>query len=342
MRARQRRCLFEGVAGWTFTPPIQRGEYLVRHPGEAWIGQLREDLSEASDRSDPEGVSVALNNLALVLFKAGMTDEATLLCRAHYHRFAASPNISVAQFAVQPWINEGRLLARRGNVAGARHRLLLGPRPEAVVVGDKTLAPLDAATMAVCRNVAVVDGFMLELRAGGLDGAEAHLTRLERCGVSGSLLAELRLQLALARGRAEEAVLILDRLYEPPAYLPMLASYGAAIALATNDARKFACDVLLLVALLDGWAETKDDIASILHGLLWLSRIGGETYWAVLGGASQDYLCRKASELDDEELQCLLAGRLYDPLPEGSSARNLAANLLREALAVLRGKRLAL
>jgi hypothetical protein len=270
-----------------------------------------------------------------------MANEARLLCRAHYHRFAASPDVNVAQCAVQPWINEGRLLARRGNVAGARRRLLLGPRPDAVVVGNRTISPLDADTVAVCRNVAVIDGFPLELRAGGLAGGEAHLTRLERRGVSGDLLAECRLQLALARGRAEEAAVILDGLCEPPAYLPMLASYGAAIGLVTNDTREFARDVLLLVALLDGWTETEDDVASILHSLLWLSRIGGETYRAVLGGASQDYLCRTASELDDEELGCLLAGRRYDPLPEGSIARNLAAGLWREALMVLRDNRLA-
>jgi hypothetical protein len=120
----------------------------------------------------------------------------------------------------------------------------------------------------------------------------------------------------------------------------MLASYGAAIGLVTNDTREFARDVLLRVALLDGWAETNDDVASILYGLLWLGRIGGETYRAVLGGASQDYLCRTASELDDEELGCLLAGRRYDPLPEGSIARNLAAGLWREALIVLRDNRL--
>jgi hypothetical protein len=144
------------------------------------------------------------------------------------------------------------------------------------------------------------------------------------------------LQLALACGRAEEAALILDGLCEPPAYLPMLASYGAAIALVTNDTREFARDVLLLVALLDSWAETKDDVASILHSLLWLARIGGEAYCAVLGGASQDYLCRMASKLGDEELWCLLSGRRYDPLPGGSIARNLAVDLLREALMVLR------
>jgi hypothetical protein len=330
--------LFEAVAGWTFTPPIWRGEYLIRHPGEVWIRQVCEGLRGASDRSDPEAVSVALNNLALVLFKAGMADEARLLCQAHYRRFAASANIRVARFAVQPWINEGRLLARRGNVAGARHRFLLGPRPEAVVVGERTLAPLDADTMAVCRNVAVVDGFMLELRAGGVDGAEAHLTRLERRGVSGSLMAQCRLQLALARGRAEEAALILDQL--PPDHLPMLACYRAAIALVRNAVREFARDVLLLVALLDCWTETELDVANILLGLLWLGRIGGEMYRVVLGDASQDYLCGRALELDDEELQCLLAGRRYDPLPEGSSARNLAADLLREALIVLRGNQL--
>jgi hypothetical protein len=333
--------LSEAVAGWTFTPPIWRGGYLIRQPGKAWIGQLYEGLHYASCRSDPGAVSVVLNNLALVLFKAGMANEAMLLCRAHYRRFAARPNISEAQLAVQPWINEGRVLACRGNIAGARRRLLLGPRPETVEVDEWTLSPVDADTIAVCRNVAVIDGFMLELRAGGLDGADAHLTRMERRGVSGSLLAECRLQLALARGRAEEAALLLDRLSEPSAYLPMLACYGAAIALATDDQRKFACHVLLLVALLDGWTETEDDVASILHGLLWLGRIGGETYRAVLGGASQDYLCRKASELDDEELQCLLAGCRYDPLPEGSSARNLAADVLHEAFTVLRGTRLA-
>jgi hypothetical protein len=132
------------------------------------------------------------------------------------------------------------LLARCGKVADARRRLLLGPKPEAVVVGNRTISPLDADTITVCRNVAVVDGFMLELRAGGLAGGEAHLSRLERRGVSGELLAECRLQLALACGRAEEAAAILDRLCEPPAYLPMLASYGAAIALATNDTREFS------------------------------------------------------------------------------------------------------
>jgi hypothetical protein len=333
--------LSEAVAGWTFTPPIWRGGYIIRQPGKAWIGQLHEGLHYASCRSDPGAVSVVLNNLALVLFKAGMADEAMLLCRAHYRRFAARPNISEAQLAVQPWINEGRVLARRGDIAGARRRLLLGPRPEAVEVDEWTLAPMDADTIAVCRNVAVIDGFMLELRAGGLEGAEAYLTRVERRRVSGSLLAECRLQLALARGRAEEAALLLDRLSESSAYLPMLACYGAAIALATDDQQKFACDVLLLVALLDGWTETEDDVASILHGLLWLGRIGGATYRTVLAGSSQDYLCRKASELDDEELQCLLAGRRYNPLPESSSERNLAIDLLCEALMVLQGDRLA-
>ena len=332
----------EAGAGWTFTPPIWRADYLIRHPGEVWIRQLDKGLREAGNRSDAKAVAAALNNLALVLSKSGMADNSMRLCRAHYRRFAASPNIGVAQCAVQPWINEGRLLARRGNVAGARHRLLLGLKPEAVVVSNRTLAPLDADIMAVCRNVAVVDGLMLELRAGGLDGAEAHLNRLERHGASGSLLAECRLQLGLARGRAEEAALILDRLCELSAYLPMLACCSAAIALATNDARAFTRDVLLLVALLDGWAKTEDDVASILHGLLWLGRIGGETYKAVLGGASHDYLCRKALELDDEELQCLLAGRRYNPLPEGSTARNLAVDLLHEALMVLRGNRLVL
>ena len=329
----------EAIARWTFTPPIRRDQYLIRHPGEAWIGQLCEQLRQSRERFDPEALSVVLNNLALVLFKAGMVAEARRLCRGHYRRFAASPDINVAQCAVQPWINEGRLLARCGNVEGARRRLLLGPRPEVVVVSNSTISPLDAFTMTVCRNVAVVDGFMLELRAGGLHGAEAHLTGLERRGVSGGALAEYRLQLALARGRAEEAALILNGLGEPPAYLPMLASYGAAIELVTNDTRAFARDVLLLVALLDGWAGTSDDVASILHSLSWLARIGGERYLAAVGGVSREYLCRTASELDDEELGCLLAGRRYDPLPEGSKARTLAADLLHEALMVLRDNR---
>jgi hypothetical protein len=333
--------LSEALAGWAFTPPIWRTGYLIRQPGKAWIGQLHEGLHFAGCRSDPGALSVVLNNLALVLFKAGMANEAVLLCRAHYRRFAGCPDISEAQLAVQPWINEGRLLARRGDIAGARRRLLLGPRPGAVEVDEWTLSPLDADTMAVCRDVAVTDGFMLELRAGGLDGADAHLTRVERRGGSGSLLAECRLQLALARGGTEEAALLLDRLSEPSAYLPMLACYGAAIALATDDQRKFACNVLLLVALLDGWTETEDDVASILHGLLWLGRIGGATYRTVLGGSSQDYLCRKASELGDEELQFLLAGRRYDPLPESSSERKLAVDLLREALMVLQDNRFA-
>jgi hypothetical protein len=324
--------LSETVAGWRFTPPIWRGGYLVRRRGEAWIAQLHASLREAVARSDLEAVSIVLNNLALVLFKAGMLNEATRLCRAHYRRFAPCPDISEAHLAVQPWINEGRLLAYRGNIAGARRRLSLGPRPDAVEVDGWTLWPVDGSTMAVCRNVAVIDGFMLELRAGGLAGADAHLTRLERRGVSVSLLAEYRLQLALARGKAPEAAQILDQLSEPAAYLPMLACYRAAIALIGNEPRGFARAVLLLAALLDGWAETKDDVASILHGLIWLGRIGGESYRAVLGAASQDYLRRKALELPDEEISCLLAGHRYDPLPEASRARDLATDLLREAL----------
>jgi hypothetical protein len=332
--------LSEATAGWTFSPPIWRVGYLIRQPAEAWIGQLRDSLHYASWRSDPGGASVVLNNLAFVLFKAGMANEAMLLCRAHYRGFAARPNISEAQLAVQPWINEGRVLASQGEIAAARRRLLLGPRPDAVKVDEWTLSPVDADTVNLCRNVAVVDGFKLELRAGGLDGADAYLTEVERRGVSGSLPTECRLQLALARGKTEEAVLLLDRLSEPSAYLPMLACYGAAIALATADQRKFASNVLLLVALLDGWTETEDDVASILHGLLWLRRIGGVTYRTALGASSQDYLRQKVSELGDEELQCLLAGRRYNPLPEGSSSRSFAVDLLREALMVLRSDRI--
>jgi hypothetical protein len=332
--------LSEITTGWTFSPPIWRVGYLIRQPDEAWIGQLRESLHYTSCRSDPGGISVVLNNLAFVLFKAGMANEAMLLCRAHYRRFAPRPNISEAQLAVQPWINEGRVLASLGEIAGARRRLLLGLRPGAVNVDEWTLSPVDADTITLCRNVAVVDGFKLELRAGSLDGADAYLTQLERRGVSGSLPTECRLQLALARGKTEEAVLLLDRLSEPSAYLPMLACYGGAIALATDDQRKFVSSVLLLVALLDGWTETEDDVASIMHGLLWLRRIGGLTYRIALDGSSQDYLRQKASELGDEELKCLFAGRRYSPLPEGSNARSFAVDLLREALVVLRSDRL--
>jgi hypothetical protein len=129
-------------------------------------------------------------------------------------------------------------------------------------------------------------------------------------------------------------------LSEPFAYLPMLLCYGAAIALVTNDPQKFACNVLLLVALLDGWTETKDDVASILHGLLWLDRIGGAAYRTVFRASTQDYLCRKASDLGDKELQCLLAGRRYDPLPENSVERKLAEDLLGRALTILRDNNL--
>ena len=178
--------------------------------------------------------------------------------------------------AVQPWINEGRMLATLRQGRGRTTPPFAGAEAGGGCGGQRTISPLDAGTVRVCRNVAVVDGFPLELPAGKLAGGEAHLTRLERRGVSGRFLAEFRLQLALARGRAEEAAVILDGLCEPPAYLPMLASYGAAIGLVTNDTREFARDVLLLVALLDGWAESKDDVASILHSLLWLARMGAK------------------------------------------------------------------
>jgi hypothetical protein len=327
--------LSEAVAGWTFTQPIWRRGYFVRRVGKAWIGDLQKGLQDTSGRSDLTALSVVLNNLGMVLFKAGMPNEARLLCRAHYRRFAPSPDIREAQLAVQPWINEGRLLASCGNIEGARRRLLLGPRPEAVKVDEWMLSPVDEVVKGVCRNVAVVDGFMLELRASGLEGGDAHLTRMEQRGITGKFVTEYRLQLALACGRTEEAASFLDRLSKPFVYLPTLACYGAAIALVRHDMRKFASSVRMLVALLDGWAKTTDDIASILHALLWLRRIGGATSPAVLGGSSQDYLSRKASEIDDEELQCLLSGRRYNPLAEGSTERDLANILLDDALAVL-------
>ena len=143
--ARQRWCLSEAIAGWTFTPPIRRNEYLIRRPAEAWIGQLCGVLRQASERSDPEALSVVLNNLALVLFKAGMAMRPGF-CAAPITTALLRLRNQRGTIAVQPWINEGRMLARYGNFAGARRRLLLGSMPEAIVVGNRTISPLDVGT----------------------------------------------------------------------------------------------------------------------------------------------------------------------------------------------------
>ena len=279
-------------------------------------------------------MSAVLNNFAFVLFKGEMLDEAARLCRGHYGCFVSSSSLSIAKLAIQPWINEGRLLARTGRFEQARTRLL--PSPDlgtaAVIVAGKTLSPLDKDTVDVCQNVAIVDGFFLELKSGGLDAAENHLAKLKEACVSGNIILELSLQIELARNKPDEAERILDMLSRTATYPPTLFCYNASIAAVRNDRINFAKCLLVLVALLSDWIETVDDTASILHALLWLSRINREQYRAVIGDAVLDFLRRKASELGDEELQCMFAGRPYDPLPKDSRSCSLAGELLVRSL----------
>jgi hypothetical protein len=318
-----------------FTPPILRKDYLVRHPTEDWLAALSRAFEAALDRCELESASAVLNNLAFVLFKGGMTAEAMQLCRAHYRTFVSAPAMDVAKLAIQPWINEGRVLARCRAFDRARLRLVPGDAlaRDAVVAAGRELAPLDAATVAVCRNVAVVDGFFLELASGGLDAAEDHLARHSADGSTASSL-ELALQVRLARNQLEEAEQVYWALSQAPAYAPALVAYEAAIASARGNSAAFATNYLLLVALLSDWAETTDDAASILHALAWLARMspGGE----IPGGAVlAAFLAGRVRALGDEELRCLFSGRPYDPLPHGAPVRRIARRAMRDAMRLL-------
>jgi hypothetical protein len=324
-----------------FTPPILRKDYLVRHPTEDWIPALSRGLDEALDRGELDAASAVLNNLAFVLFKGGMTGEAMRLCKAHCRAFVSAPSPDVAKLAIQPWLNEGRVLARLGAFDKARARLAPPAALDrtAVVVAGRRLAPLDAETLAVCRNVAVVDGFFLELASGGLDAAADHLVRCGPDGAPASSL-ELALQLRLARNEGAEAEQMRGMLVQASPYAPALVAYDAAIAGARGDRARARKSSLLLVALLGDWADTTDDAASILHALVWLARlrlcddiVGGPTVAA--------FLERKVRALGDEELRCLFAGRPYDPLPPGAPVRRLAQGAMRQALRRLSEVRIA-
>lgn len=313
-----------------FTPPILRKDYLVRHPAADWIAALWRGLDDALDTGELATASAVLNNLAFVLFKGGMTGEAITLCRAHYRTFLSAPSIDVAKLAIQPWVNEGRVLARLGAFDRARARLAPATARDAAVVAGTRLAPLDAETLAVCRNIALVDGFFLELSSGGLDGAEAYLARCNP-GLATATVLELTLQVRLARNRPGEAEQVAAMLSQASPYPPALVAFEAATAAARGDTSGFAKNHLVLVALLGEWADTTDDAASILHAIAWLARLRHRD--GVVGGpAVAAFLDGRVRALGDEELLCLFAGRSYQPLPQGGPARRLAGKAMRHAL----------
>ena len=288
--APQRLYLPESGTTLAFTPPLARTDYLVRHPAEAWVAGLGEAFENACADTDFETMSSVLNNLAFVLFKGGVVEQAAELCQSHYGGFVAARSLGIAMLAVQPWINEGRLLARKGAFEEARKRLLPGlSRDEAaLIVAGRALYPLDPDIVQVCRNVALVDGFFLELSAGGLDAAEAHLAKFTDLPPENSLL-EFRLQVALARNRPEEADALLEALCQTSGHPFTPATYVAAVAAARGDDIAFAKAVLLVVALLTEWADSVDETASILHALLWLRRIDRNRFCAI-GGDPEDCL----------------------------------------------------
>lgn len=314
----------------TFTPPILRADYLVRHPGDDWIAGLRRTFEQGDAQADVATMSVALNNFAFVLFKSDMLDDAARLCRSHYRALLQRPE--VAQFGIQPWINEGRLLARRGRFEAARQRIFLGAWSGAstIVVDDIDIVAVDAATLDVCRNVAIVDGFFLELAQNGLAAAERHLMRLDRTGASGPS-GELLLQVALACNRPDDAERVLAQLSHAVPYLPMHCCYSAAISALRGDGDGFAKAALLLIALLGDWASSVDDKASIMHALLWLSRFDRVRHDRVVDDAILKFLKSRALALGDEELYCRFAGRSYRPLRPGSQAWRAARDFVIQA-----------
>ncbi|ABD88782.1 hypothetical protein [Rhodopseudomonas palustris] len=311
-----------------FAPPVRRTNYLVRRPGADWIEDLEQAFVAATAAGDVGALSEALNKFAFVLFKANRTEDAMELCRAHYRALLRTPELS--HYAVQPWINEGRILARCGDFQGACERLLIGVDDEIRIDGT-TLRDLDSATIDVCRNVAIVDGFFLALGEGGVAAAERHLRRFE----PGDLIEELSLQIALARGDLAAAERHLGQLSGEAAYAPTLACYTAATAGCRDDRPSFAKALLLLVALLDGWARGVDDVASILHALAWLARLHRARVESVIAGAIAGFLIERAAELGDEELRCGFSGQRYVPLP--AEAGELASRFLTRARARLQG-----
>lgn len=280
-------------------------------------------------------MSAALNNFAFVLFKADMPDKAGRLCRSHYRALAPVQASSISKLAIQPWINEGRMLVGRGCFDAARQRLLLGVEAGAssIRVDKWVITDVDTATTDVCRNVAIVDGFFLEIAANGLDAAKRHLTSFEGC--ESGAIRELLLQAALAQGRPDEAEATLTELCRVAPYLPAMFCYAAAIAAARGDGEGFAKSLLLLVALLSDWAESVDDRASILHGLLWLSRLDGRRYWATVSHVIAGFIQSQAAMLGDEELKCRFAQRRYQPIPPDSLAFRRANEFLDAAMQAL-------
>jgi hypothetical protein len=308
-----------------FAPPVRRTEYLVRRPARDWIGRLERSFVDGDARGDIATMSAALNNFAFLLFKADLQDEVTALCRAHYRAMIRSEER--ARYAVQPWINEGRIMTRRGAFAAARERLLMGGAAGAEIRVDGTvLRDLDQETIDVCRNVAIIDGFFLELAEHGVQGAERHLSAFD----ANDAILELALQTALARGDISAAEQYLDRLGAAAGYAPTLVCYCAAIAACRDDRQSYAKEILLLVALLDGSSRSVDDSASILHALTWLARLDRDRYDAVAGGAIARSLLSQAAALDDEELQCCFAGRRYAPLTTDLVAFDMAKTFSRD------------
>lgn len=308
-----------------FVAPIRRSNYLIRYTDEIWLENLEHLFALGLIRNDFETISAALNNFGFLLFKAGCVDEAMSLCQAHYRALLSADEAGAAEFAVQPWINEGRVLMRQGRFADARHHLFIDRDPDekTVIVAGRPVAA-GMATLDVCRNVAIVDGFFLALSADGLSGARRHLVARRRSATPATR--ELMLQVALARGRPGAAMRILESTLDIVSYPPALICYRAAIASACHDARGFTKFVLLLAALLNT-TRSADDRASILHALVWLDGGRGRLDAGIRAG-----LLAEAVELGDQELVAMLGGRRYAPLPQSSPARRSALAFWRAVL----------
>jgi hypothetical protein len=188
------------VARYTLTPH----EQTVRLPLDAWADEVRALLGDANDELSQ--LTFCGNNASLVLAHAGDWDRARAICEAQIARVMREP-ASRLVYAVQPWINLGRLRLLEGDPAVALlHYGALDPRRGPTRFGE-LVVPSDAwddvgvtaAQRAALYVVDVVRVFLRQRDDAALSRFVEELTD-HVTGEAEDVLVDARLALATLQG----------------------------------------------------------------------------------------------------------------------------------------------
>ena len=107
-------------------------------------------------------------------------------------------------------------------------------------------------------------------------------------------------------------------------YLPTLIFYKLVIALLVADMSEGRKLVLLLVSLIDDWARSGDDLASIFLGLFWIGKLYPFFYDEVINGKIYSFVTMRAKEFGDEEIYCRISGKEFRMLSGSSDLHHQA------------------